>query len=233
MNLFFTPPDNIGPSELVIEGQESHHLFKVLRNRVGDSILVTDGRGMLYNCTVLTVKKERTVASIHSREKKEEKPPHFTICIGVIRKKDRLEFAVEKATEIGAEQIILFYGEYSEKTRVRSERLESVILSAVKQSLSCNMPSLMICNNLEEAVLQKEKSQILIVADERSVVTRKAEELPFTESAMLVVGPEGGFSKSEREFLKIQNANFITLGERRLRTETAATLICDRFKNRI
>ena len=232
MNLFFTSPDNIGTQELVIEGQESHHLSKVLRYRVGDSILVTDGCGMLYSCNILSAERERTVASILSREKKEEKPPHLTLCIGVIRKKDRLEFAVEKVTEIGAKQIILFYGEYSEKMRVRTERLESVILSAVKQSLSSTIPSLKITKSLEEAILQKSHSDLLVVADERSGITKKAEELPCTESAMLVVGPEGGFSQNEREFLQMHHASFITLGERRLRTETAATLLCNRFKNR-
>lgn len=232
MNLFFTPPDRVGEKELLIEGQESSHLVKVLRHRQGDLVQVTDGSGNLFQGSIISARSDSTRVTILSRETKQKRSPSITMCIGMIRKRDRLEYAVEKVTEIGADRIYLFHGDHSEKAGLRIDRLESAALSAMKQSLSCWLPVISHFQNLKQAVEQGDETAVLIVADETISGFDGCYSVTQSENFTLVVGPEGGLSEAERNYLKSRDAGFISLGANRLRTETAAAVMCDRFRNR-
>ncbi|WP_372903315.1 RsmE family RNA methyltransferase [Rhodohalobacter sp.] len=229
MNLFYTTPDLVTPKQLRLKDQEAKHATRVLRIRTGDQIFVTDGNGKLFNCSVSEIHKNDVACEILDVTFEEKKSPYIALVIGLIKKRDRLEFAVEKSVELGADEIVVFRGDHSEKGNVRLDRLEAKVLSAMKQSLRLFLPKLSFAENLSSAIDAREKSTSLIYADETldDVLSTKSDQ----DRLMLVVGPEGGFSESERNLLKIGGGVSYSLGDKRLRTETAAVTITDRYKN--
>lgn len=229
MNIFYSPPNTISPNSLRLTDQEAKHATRVLRVRLGDQIHVTNGTGKLYHCKVAEIQKNDVVCNILDANVEDRKEPFVTLVLGLIKKRDRLEFAVEKSVELGADEIIVFRGDHSEKGNVRLDRLESTVLSAMKQSLRVFLPKVSFAESLSDAVNQRDSSASLIYADE----TVNDASLPKQnhENFMLVVGPEGGFSESERIILQEKRGVPYSLGDKRLRTETAAVTITDRYKN--
>jgi 16S rRNA (uracil1498-N3)-methyltransferase len=229
MNLFYAEPSGIQPPVIELTGSEADHALKVLRYREGDEIHITDGRGSHFTCEVTGTSKSRLSAEIRQEEKESRKKPAITILMGLIRKRDRLEFAVEKCVELGADQIRIFRGDHSEKQNVRTDRIEATILSAMKQSLRFYKPGFTLFSDLDEAI-ENAGSGRLIVADE---TTSPGGEIQGIEKKdlILVVGPEGGFSQQERLLLGKAGAVSYSLGKKRLRTETAAAIMVDRFRS--
>lgn len=230
MNLFYAKPGDIRGNSIVIDGQEAIHISKVLRHSEGDQILVTDGKGKGYECKVLEVKKKQVTLDILNTLEKTEPKPKVILCMGIIKKRDRLEFAVEKAVELGVTTIILFEGEHSQKGKVREDRLETTATSAMKQSLRFYLPAIIIEKDISGALSKHtQPGAELILADETKIGSDQT-----TSSAaeyFLIVGPEGGFSSNERGILKRYNPKYYSLGENRLRAETAAIVMVDRFTN--
>ncbi|WP_234572541.1 RsmE family RNA methyltransferase [Rhodohalobacter sp. 614A] len=229
MNLFFTDSKDIQPKSLIVRGQEADHITKVLRHSIGDTVFVTDGRGNCYKCQINDLKKSTVFLDINDTKKEPVKKPQVTLCLGVIKKRDRLEFAVEKAVELGVSKFILFKGEHSQKGNVREDRLESTAIAAMKQSLRFYLPEIIIEESLEDAVSTHSGDCKIIVADE--TIDDSNQEFNESQEYFLIVGPEGGFSNSERDFLKTIKADYYSLGEKRLRAETAAIVMVDRFAN--
>jgi len=229
MNIFYSPLSSITPNSLKLTGQEAKHATKVLRIRPGDQIHVTDGAGKLYQCNVSEVQKSDVVCTILDTKVEERKSPFVTLVVGLIKKRDRLEFAVEKSVELGADEIVVFRGDHSEKGNVRLDRLESTVLSAMKQSLRVFLPKVRFTENLSVAIKSNEEAGSLIYADE--TIEKGLSKSLLDNKVMLVVGPEGGFSESERNQLKKEGGVAYSLGDKRLRTETAAVTMTDRYKN--
>ena len=233
MNLFYTPPENIQLPDIYISGQEAVHISKVLRYSAGDSLHVTDGEGRKFSGTINQISKNNVKVKSEKVVIEERNKPYLILCIGLIKKRDRLEFAIEKATELGVDEIVIFRGERSQKQNVRFDRLQSTALSAMKQSLRLYLPKIGMVSSLKIIFEQKkEKSQTLIVADEMSGENSNSSN-ENDENLLLIVGPEGGFSDNERSLLKNYSAIPYSLGNKRLRTETAAILMADRFKYRV
>lgn len=229
MNLFYAKPDRIHRPMIHLEGSEADHAIKVLRFREGDEIHVTDGLGTHYTARVSGTGKGSLTAEITAEEKIEAAEPKVTILIGLIRKRDRLEFAVEKCVELGADRILMFRGDHSEKQNIRMDRIEATILSAMKQSLRFTLPDSRLFNNLSDA-LEAAGAGRLIMADETVDVSQVAATgRDDAINLILVVGPEGGFSQQERAVLSRGGAEAYSLGANRLRTETAAAVMLDRF----
>jgi len=232
MNLFYAKPNLIRRPLIQLEGSEADHALKVLRYREGDEIHLTDGLGTHFTARVSKTGRGHLWAEIISEEIIETAGPQVTILIGLIRKRDRLEFAVEKCVELGADRVLLFRGDHSEKQNVRMDRIESTILSAMKQSLRFTLPVTGLFNNLKDA-LEAAGDGKLIMADE-TVDEGKIE--PIVKGAAinlnLIVGPEGGYSQKERSILIRAGVEAYSLGAHRLRTETAALIMVDRFSGR-
>ncbi len=228
MNLFYVDPDNIIPPEIHILGQEAKHIARVLRYTVGESLDVTDGRGKRYRCTISGNSKEQVSVKIEETETEVRQEPFVTLCLGIIKKRDRLEFAVEKAVELGADEIILFKGSYSEKGNVREDRIRSTVLAAMKQSLRLFLPDVRVVNSLKQALESADEKAVIVMADETA--GGHTEPVLQSDRYHLIIGPEGGFSDGERDILKSRNATPYSLGPNRLRTETAAIVMTVRFK---
>lgn len=229
MNLFYTKPELINDNQLIIEGQEAIHVSKVLRMAAGDSVHVTDGNGSLYTGTIREIRSKNVLVSISN--KKTEKPPfpEVTIAMGIIKKRDRLEFAAEKATELGASRIVFFKGDHSEKTKVRIDRLHAAVLSAMKQSFRFYLPDVDVINSFDELIESVGSDCLLVVADQKSNSdTLSADNY---SKVTCVVGPEGGLSMRENDIWEKVDAKTVQLGVKRLRAETAAVIMADRFCN--
>lgn len=229
MNLFYTHPDDVQLPEITIRDQEALHIAKVLRYKKGDILHITDGLGNLYQGIIQEIRKSVVEVSLLDNRSEKRGDPYISLCIGNIKNRDRLEFAVEKATELGVDRIIIFQGDHSQKGNIRKDRIESTVLAAMKQSLRVFLPDIIVEESLVDLLHHLKKEDKLLMADETSDAVGEIQQ--DGDSLFLVVGPEGGFSKNEREILKKAGAIRVSLGTKRLRTETAAIIMTERYKN--
>lgn len=230
MNLFYALQKDIQQNNITIRDQEAFHITKVLRIQIGEKIHVTDGFGNLYLCEISNIQKSSVDLSIIDVKSEEGPTPIITLCIGNIKKRDRLEFAAEKATELGVDRLIFFRADRSQKEKIRRDRVESTVLSAMKQSCRLYLPEVLFEDSMKSALKHHKKGELLLMADETTDSVFNLDQ--NQDTLFMIVGPEGGFSQNERKILKEINAQPISLGNRRLRTETAAMIMVDRFKNR-
>lgn len=232
MNLFYAKPEAVLGDSIIIEGQESIHIVKVLRHKVGDVVHITDGCGHRYDCTIKEVSKKSVSLSVENKVFIETDEPSVSVAIGLIKKRDRLEFAVEKITELGVREIFIYVGDHSEKSSLRLDRIESTVISAMKQSLRYTLPKVHYFQSMANVLEKISGNGPIIVGDETEDEgsTEEARNIAANSREFtLIIGPEGGFSEKERSLFKKYNANTCSLGSHRLRTETAAVVMTDRF----
>ncbi len=188
--------------------------------------MVTDGRGYLYEGVIRSTRKSEVLVEVRKSSFEEAPIRDATLALGVIKKRDRLEFAVEKAVELGVSRIALFRADHTEKGKVRMDRVEATVMSAMKQSLRVWLPSVELYEGMDE-LIEKRSSSLFVVADQKST-NEKLELSDDDNEVVLLVGPEGGFSKREEEFWGSDsdlNTRTVLLGEKRLRAETAAVVM--------
>jgi 16S rRNA (uracil1498-N3)-methyltransferase len=213
---------------LALPEEESKHCVRVLRLVEGDEIEVIDGRGTCYTCRITLAHPKKCGVEIVSQVNTE---PHWghKIVIGVSPTKnlDRMEWMTEKVTEMGVDRIIPLLCRYSERKVLKTERLGKIIVSAMKQSLKSTLPQLDEMTPLDDVINMPFGGNRFIAYCDASVPRRLfAREYKPREDTMVIIGPEGDFSREEID--KALAAGFIpvSLGESRLRTETAATFAC-------
>lgn len=229
MNFFYAPPENWKEdrSEVEITDQEAIHISKVLRNEVGDKVFVVDGIGNRSKCEIIDISKKSVQLKVLETNSQIEPTTKKVIAFGAIKKRDRLEFAIEKAVELDAWEICVFDADHSERSRLNEERLHTQIVSAFKQSGRFYLPKLVIKRSLDE-VLGYYKEQSILMAylgEEESAIPSDLKD----SGNLLLVGPEGGFSNREAGLAKSKGAQFVTLGKNRLRAETAVVAFLSQF----
>lgn len=219
MHLFYAPAAREGIFELPEE--ESHHLFHVLRLREGERVEVTDGLGGLYACEVHRVGKQGV--QLQTLSSSTVLPPARTLHIGIAATKnaDRLEWFTEKAVEMGVQRITPLLCQRSERKQVNTERLQKIIVAAAKQSRHFHFPSLDPMTSLDKFISVQPSSPVYIAyCGEGS--RRPLAELCALPAATVLIGPEGDFTKEEIDAFLSVGALGLSLGDARLRTETAA-----------
>jgi 16S rRNA (uracil1498-N3)-methyltransferase len=229
MNFFYAPPENWenDRNEVEITDQEAVHISKVLRNKVGDHIFVVDGFGNQCKCEITEISKRAVSAKVLETSSEAESAIKKVMAFGAIKKRDCLEFAIEKAVELDVWEICVFDADHSERSRLNEERLQTQIVSAFKQSGRFYLPKLVIKRSLDEVLeYYKEHSILMAYLGEEEVDIPN--QLTKSEN-LLLVGPEGGFSKREADLAKSKGAQFITLGKNRLRAETAVVAFLSQF----
>lgn len=230
MNIFYAPPSQVRNGFAELRDQEAIHASKVMRAREGDELVVVDGVGGRYRGTIQRITEDSVQMAIEEEAKIEAPEPALILGMGIIKKRDRLEFAVEKAVELGATQICLFRSERSVKENVRTDRLEAKALSAMKQSLRAWLPDVSLNESFEELLNSYPKADFLAAHEKADSEEKTLSAFKETsEEALLLVGPEGGFSSREIDLLKRKDARLISLGPNRLRTETAAVAFLSQF----
>lgn len=231
MNIYYAPPSQIHGTVVELLDQEAKHASKVMRAREGDRLVVVDGEGGRYEGPIRRISKQSIQIEIRESEHIEPPRPELILGMGIIKKRDRLEFAVEKAVELGVSGIALFRSRRTIKENVRMDRLESVTLSAMKQSLRAWLPEVSLFNSVGE-VMERFPGAQGLVAHEK--IASSNVSIPYTKEKgnhrfLLMIGPEGGFTEAEVEKAQAAGADLVTLGSYRLRAETAAVALLSQF----
>ncbi|MFZ4399564.1 MAG: 16S rRNA (uracil(1498)-N(3))-methyltransferase [Bacteroidales bacterium] len=225
MQLFYTP--NIKSETYTLDKEESAHCVRVLRLREGSHIHLTDGNGNLYKARLLNADiKSCIVEIIETISNYEKRNFHLHIAIAPTKNTDRFEWFLEKATEIGIDEITPVFCEHSERRQINPERLQKIITSALKQSLKAYHPVLKDAIKFEQFLLKKFEGQKFIAHCEETQKQSLQSMYIKNASALILIGPEGDFSTSEITKAIENNYQPISLGTSRLRTETAGIVAC-------
>ncbi len=224
MNIFYTSESN---REILILGeQESHHCIKVLRTKMGDEVRAVDGVGGFYSAVVVDANSRECKLKII--EKLEAyKPLSYDLHIGIAPTKsiDRFEWFLEKATEIGISTITPLICERSERKNIRLDRIEKVVISAMKQSMKAFKPILNQAMTFSDWLIQ-DPAQTNLIAHCIEKEKENLWKMNLSGSIRLAIGPEGDFSKEEIDRALKLDFKEISLGDYRLRTETAGIVAC-------
>lgn len=225
-NVFYTHPSNVSVDQLELTDQEARHATKVLRFNIGDELFASDGKGKLYTTQVTSLTKSSVIADIQEFQTEPEPEVKKVLGFGAIKKRDRLEFAVEKAVELGAWEICIFDADHSERSRINEDRLRSIALSAFKQSKRRWLPEILFFDSLEEVLSHYDGYHPIMAHVEN---TENKPSSLINKNNLMLVGPEGGFSDREVALSKEKSAEFISLGQNRLRAETAVTAMLSQY----
>ncbi len=206
-------------SRITLTTELSHHLTIVLRTKVGDTVMVCNGRGWLYGCSLEVASKRESVLLVLSAKGDfgSESQYDITVAIAPTKNIDRLEWAVEKMVEVGVSRIVPIVSARSERKSLKVDRLRRIALSAAQQSLKGHLAVVEEVQPLKQ-FLSENPGGFIAHCNEGSKV-----KIPMgRESYTVLIGPEGDFSIEEVELAHQWGYRAITLGESRLRTETAA-----------
>lgn len=223
MLLFYQP--DIATGSTWLSEEESKHCTKVLRKREGEAITVTDGKGFFYDCIIKKADSRKCEFIIDAVRPETKRNYTIHLAIAPTKNADRLEWFVEKATEMGIDEITLLDCDHSERTYTKTERLHKVAVSAMKQSQKATLP---ILNELIPFadVLSKESDQRFIAYVDYSNPQHLFQTAKPGKKYLVLIGPEGDFSTGELDLALQHNFVKVSLGSSRLRTETAGMAAC-------
>ena len=224
MQLFYAP--NIEKDSLLPE-EEARHALRVLRMNAGDEIDLIDGRGFFYHAAIEDTNPKHCALTILSRTQ-QPKPWDYYLHIAVAPTKniDRMEWFVEKATEVGIDEITFLNCRYSERREIKTARLEKIIVSAMKQSYKATMPILYEMTKFADFITQPFAGRKMIAHCQEGEKPLIQQICQPKERVLVLIGPEGDFSTGEVEQALQAGFEPISLGKSRLRTETAALASC-------
>ena len=212
-----------GSPAFSLNEEASKHISQVLRMKAGDLIELTNGKGQLLTAEIVQSHKRSTKIKVISRLNIQPSAPAITIAISLLKNTSRFEWFIEKATEIGISEIIPLICTRTEKQKFRQDRLRNILISAMLQSRQCWLPILSDAMKFNEVVsLSSYQNKFIAHCDEGD--KNALGDQSFSSLSVILIGPEGDFTKEEVT-AAIQN-NFIpvSLGETRLRSETAAVV---------
>ena len=234
MELFYTNNITAG-GEAILGNEESRHCIKVLRHKSGDIINFTDGLGGLYSGEIVCDKESETRLRIVTHNPDYEKRGYYLhMAVAPTKNLDRYEWFIEKAVELGVDEITPIIGEHSERKVFKRERGERIILSAMKQSLKAKLPKLNDVVTISRFI--ERYSAICSVSADKCIKLfghcREGERVPFIEviseikvadpHIIMMIGPEGDFSVSEIADAVEKGFIAVQMGQSRMRVETAA-----------
>jgi 16S rRNA (uracil1498-N3)-methyltransferase len=226
LDYFYTQPQNIKPDHLTIEEDEFSHLTHVMRKKIGDRIMVVDGLGSAFEVELTLFEKKRAgakILSLHTNHN--ESDLDVTIAVGILKNPAKFDFLVEKVTELGVKQIIPLKCERVIPQHAKTDRWQKLALAAMKQCGRSYLPGVQLLTSLDELLETSHEFQLKIVFHKDIQPAQSINELldiHKLKSVIILIGPEGGFSDAEIEKAISNGFKAITLGQRRLRTETAA-----------
>ena len=229
MQLFYNPEITASSAEFSFDKEESKHITKVLRKKESDTLFVTNGLGLLLTTEIILASEKKCTVKINAF--KEYKPTDFYIHLAVAPTKmnDRYEWFLEKATEIGIHEITPIICEHSERTIVKTERFDKILQSAMKQSNQFFLPKLNEPITFKNFIKEKHEGELYIAHCEETDKRLLKEEIKKNKKYTLLIGPEGDFSEKEIKIALENNFIPVSLGNSRLRTETAAIVACHSF----
>lgn len=226
MQLFYNPDINAESKLFTFDKEESRHIIKVMRKQGGDKVFVTNGKGTLFTTEIEVGSETKCIVRIVSSEIAEPLKYSLHLAVAPTKMIDRFEWFLEKATEMGVSEITPLICEHSERKTIKTERLEKIVQSAMKQSLQYYLPKLNDAVNFSEFIKQKHEGLHLIAHCEQSDKKSLKDVLQTGQQLTMLIGPEGDFSQKEIKMALENNYIPVSLGNTRLRTETAAIVAC-------
>ena len=228
MQLFYNPDISIHLSDFTFNKEESKHIIRVLRKKEGDYLFLTNGANILFKVQIINASEKRCLVQILSYEEKNKNWNYYLhIAIAPTKMNDRFEWFLEKATEIGIDEITPIICDNSERKVIKLERMQKVIISAVKQSLKYQVPKLNPLVKFSEFIKNDLKGTKLIAHCENSEKISLKNSIKGKKYITILIGPEGDFSLKEIELALQHQFNPLSLGKSRLRTETAGIVVCN------
>lgn len=238
MQRYFIPSHQISEKQCFFTDQDAHHIVKVMRYQPGDQVVGSDGLGRTFLVRLKEIEKDQVSGEIlHDLDEERELPIRVTVAQG-LPKGDKLEWVLQKGTELGAHHFIPFYSsrtivKYDEKKATKkTERWKKIIKEAAEQSHRNKLPQIESIYSFEQ--LSNVKADLKLVAYEKeaqginekpTLLARELQKLQPNQSLLVVIGPEGGFDEQEMNTLEQKGFYRISLGSRILRTETASQYV--------
>ncbi|WDF66606.1 16S rRNA (uracil(1498)-N(3))-methyltransferase [Flavobacterium sp. KACC 22763] len=226
MQLFFNPNIDETTESFSFDKEESRHIIKVLRKKDADILHVTNGFGLLFETQITLASDNKCTVEVLSITNAEKPKFHLHLAVAPTKMNDRFEWFLEKATEIGVQEITPIFCDRSERKVINRDRFEKIILSAMKQCNETFLPKLNEAISFKEFIKQKQNGLQLIAHCEETDKKSLKEVLKPNEDITILIGPEGDFSEKEIALALENNYKPVTLGNTRLRTETAAVVAC-------
>ncbi len=226
MQLFYNPTISQDAETFFFDKEESKHIIKVLRKKEGDNLFVTNGLGFLFKTEITLASDSKCFVKIVSSEKSEPLKYQLHLAVAPTKMNDRFEWFLEKATEIGISEITPIICEHSERKIIKTDRFDKIIQSAMKQSLQYYLPKLNEPIAFKDFMKQSNNGLNLIAHCEETDKNSLKEVAKSNENITILIGPEGDFSEKEIKLAIENNYIPVTLGNTRLRTETAAVVAC-------
>lgn len=231
MALPFFFEENISDDlHILLSENTSRHIFQVLRFKPGERLLITDGKGKIAECIVTDLNKKSTKAEIKNVAQQQRASKKIAIAISPIKNSGRLEWFLEKATEIGVNTIILMSCDHTEKLNLRYDRLKNILISAMLQSQQCWLPELIPMIKFAD-IVEKSDHEIKLIAHCYEDIKQSISSVPKSDHLIILIGPEGDFSKEEVAYALQHDFKPVSLGQTRLRTETAGIVAVALLKN--
>ncbi|WP_190808426.1 16S rRNA (uracil(1498)-N(3))-methyltransferase [Flagellimonas sp. S3867] len=226
MQLFYNPTLDNSFKQFFFSAEESKHIVKVLRKKEGDILHITNGRGYLFEAEILIADPKKCKAQIVSEDKSIPKRYSLHLVVAPTKMNDRYEWFLEKVTEIGVDEITPIICERSERKTLKMERMERVLQSAMKQSLQTFLPKLNPPITYKQYLKQEIKGLKFIAHCDKGEKMEFKRRVAADKDITILIGPEGDFSASEISMAQEKGFVPVSLGNTRLRTETAAIVAC-------
>ena len=225
MQLFYAP--DISGKTYTLNEEESKHCIRVLRLTTGDEITLVDGKGGLFQTRIIAPEPKRCqVEVVESTFEFEKRSYYLHVAIAPTKNIERFEWFLEKATEIGIDEITPLLCEHSERKVINNERLEKVIVSAMKQSIKAYAPKLNTLTPFKQFIQAQDPKSTFIAHCQTKGLHHLKNELNSINKITVLIGPEGDFSPEEVSKALALKIKEISLGNSRLRTETAGIVAC-------
>jgi len=225
MQLFYNSNINQKTEKFTFDKTESKHIVRVLRKKEGDTIYITNGFGQLFTSEVLIANDKKCLVKI-LKTKTFKKPWNYYLHIAIAPTKlnDRYEWFLEKATEIGIDEITPIICDHSERKVLKKDRMEKIIHAAAKQSLKYHFPKFNEPRSFKEFIQSNFTGQLFVAHCEETDKKSLKSKIKSNQDITILIGPEGDFSTKEIEQSLLHNFIPVSLGESRLRTETAGVV---------
>lgn len=224
---FFVESNQIFSKYLILENDEAKHISRVLRKSIGDSIWVVDGKENTYKTVISKIDKSLVECEIVSKHQKQNEPKiEITLAFSILKNPARNDLIIEKCTELGVKYFIPTISQRTISNKAKQSRWEQIALSSMKQSGRCWLPEIKQLSNFKELISSAKNYDLKIIPHEKISDNINIPELKIKhhnlKSVLIIIGPEGGFTDDEIQLAEENNFNAVSLGNRRLRSETAA-----------
>lgn len=237
LSYFFVDQLALEAQDLILSEEQSKHIVQVLRMKTGEQLLLTEGKGAKAHATIVDDNRKRCVVKIISVKKEEESKPKISVAISLIKNASRFEWFLEKATEIGVNEIIPLLCERTEKEKFRLDRMQNILVSAILQSQQCWLPVLHEPITFEKLVKQKRQDQKFIAhclpGQSKQQLSSFTNPSSLISPSVILIGPEGDFTEKEIQLALDEKFIPVALGNTRLRTETAGVVAATLLKYQV